>query len=217
MKSNSILKVIIILLVAAAAGYGIYTSWPKSTSNQDESPASTEPVMCTMEAKLCADGSYVGRTGPKCEFAPCPSVSSTASWKTTTDSKTGMSFKYPENLGTKYISLVDWPPKIKVLSQAFVCTEGGVLSTQVGQVVKKNIGGKDYCVTTQAEGAAGSTFLQYAYAFGFSSKTVVATFTLREVQCANYDDPQKTECENERNTFNIDTVLAEMVSTVQVK
>jgi hypothetical protein len=30
-------------------------------------------VACTMEAKLCADGSYVGRQGPKCEFAPCPS------------------------------------------------------------------------------------------------------------------------------------------------
>ena len=28
-------------------------------------------IACTMEAKLCPDGSAVGRTGPKCEFAPC--------------------------------------------------------------------------------------------------------------------------------------------------
>lgn len=28
--------------------------------------------MCTQEAKLCADGSAVGRTGPNCEFARCP-------------------------------------------------------------------------------------------------------------------------------------------------
>jgi hypothetical protein len=27
---------------------------------------------CTMEAKLCPDGSSVGRTGPNCEFAECP-------------------------------------------------------------------------------------------------------------------------------------------------
>jgi len=27
---------------------------------------------CTMEAKICSDGSTVGRTGPNCEFAPCP-------------------------------------------------------------------------------------------------------------------------------------------------
>ncbi len=29
-------------------------------------------VACTQEAKLCPDGSYVGRTGPNCEFAQCP-------------------------------------------------------------------------------------------------------------------------------------------------
>lgn len=33
-----------------------------------------EEVGCTMEAKICPDGSAVGRSGPKCEFAPCPEV-----------------------------------------------------------------------------------------------------------------------------------------------
>lgn len=33
---------------------------------------SAKPIACTKEAKLCPDGSYVGRTGPNCEFAPCP-------------------------------------------------------------------------------------------------------------------------------------------------
>jgi len=32
-----------------------------------------DEVMCTMDALLCPDGSYVGRTGPKCEFV-CPEV-----------------------------------------------------------------------------------------------------------------------------------------------
>ena len=27
---------------------------------------------CTQEAKRCSDGSFVGRTGPDCAFAPCP-------------------------------------------------------------------------------------------------------------------------------------------------
>lgn len=35
-------------------------------------------VACTLEAKICPDGSSVGRQGPNCEFAPCP-VASTAS------------------------------------------------------------------------------------------------------------------------------------------
>lgn len=29
-------------------------------------------VACTMDAKICPDGSAVGRSGPSCEFAPCP-------------------------------------------------------------------------------------------------------------------------------------------------
>jgi hypothetical protein len=29
-------------------------------------------IVCTMDAKICPDGSAVGRTGPNCEFALCP-------------------------------------------------------------------------------------------------------------------------------------------------
>lgn len=31
-----------------------------------------KPIACTMDAKICPDGSAVGRSGPNCEFAPCP-------------------------------------------------------------------------------------------------------------------------------------------------
>ncbi len=31
-----------------------------------------KPVVCTMDAKVCPDGSYVSRIPPKCNFAPCP-------------------------------------------------------------------------------------------------------------------------------------------------
>jgi len=30
------------------------------------------PGRCTLEARICLDGTSVGRTGPNCEFAPCP-------------------------------------------------------------------------------------------------------------------------------------------------
>jgi len=59
------------------------------------------PIACTQEAKLCPDGSSVGRTGPNCEFAKCPFANDQVekaitdylltqkyfSWKTTTDSR----------------------------------------------------------------------------------------------------------------------------------
>lgn len=46
--------------------------------NEPDSP-DKEPdmVVCTMDAKLCPDGSAVGRTGPNCEFAACPGVIAT--------------------------------------------------------------------------------------------------------------------------------------------
>lgn len=31
-----------------------------------------QSVACTADAKICPDGSAVGRTGPNCEFAECP-------------------------------------------------------------------------------------------------------------------------------------------------
>lgn len=35
-------------------------------------PTIPEGTACTLDAKICPDGSAVGRTGPDCEFAPCP-------------------------------------------------------------------------------------------------------------------------------------------------
>ena len=32
----------------------------------------TQPQVCTEEAKICPDGSAVGRTWPDCTFAKCP-------------------------------------------------------------------------------------------------------------------------------------------------
>lgn len=34
-------------------------------------PVITTTTACTLEAKICPDGTSVGRTGPNCEFAPC--------------------------------------------------------------------------------------------------------------------------------------------------
>ncbi len=33
-----------------------------------------KPIACTEEAKICPDGSAVGRVPPDCEFAPCPTT-----------------------------------------------------------------------------------------------------------------------------------------------
>ena len=53
------------ILWVSFAGYLNYSIWQLNTSDSGQ-------VACTQEAKLCPDGSYVGRTGPNCEFALCP-------------------------------------------------------------------------------------------------------------------------------------------------
>lgn len=50
---------------------GFLESWLGSQFERD-GEREEEPVACTMEAKICPDGSAVGRTGPNCEFAACP-------------------------------------------------------------------------------------------------------------------------------------------------
>lgn len=45
---------------------------PETADMCPKSPTPTEGIACTMEAKQCSDGSWVGRSGPNCEFAPCP-------------------------------------------------------------------------------------------------------------------------------------------------
>ena len=55
-----------------AAGNSVMESYPRQCRHGDET--FVEAIACTQEAMLCPDGvTYVGRTGPACEFASCPS------------------------------------------------------------------------------------------------------------------------------------------------
>jgi hypothetical protein len=96
MRKNSIL--IIVALFVIVIGSSIwYFGWHQNTSPNGE-------VACTQEAMQCPDGSYVGRTGPNCEFAQCPtggtpSTTSTTtggiSWLVYANSEFGFSFAHP--------------------------------------------------------------------------------------------------------------------------
>ena len=45
-------------------------------------PPVPDAVFCTADAMMCPDGSYVGRTGPMCEFV-CPPFTATSTATTT--------------------------------------------------------------------------------------------------------------------------------------
>jgi hypothetical protein len=57
---------VIVAVLAGVASLFIPKSEPGLGVTEDQ-------VMCTMDAKQCPDGSYVGRSGPTCEFV-CPAL-----------------------------------------------------------------------------------------------------------------------------------------------
>ena len=195
------------ILWVSFAGYLNFSIWQLN-------PAGSGQVACTQEAKLCPDGSYVGRTGPKCDFAACPGGNNDL-WKTATSN--GITFQYPETLLTTYINTQDWPPQVQVLNEPFTCTEAGEETARAGQTMKRMVDDRTYCVTKESEGAAGSVYTNYAYAFPSTDKTIIFTFSLRAVQCANYDDPQKTACENERSAFDLDSTVDRMARSIKFR
>lgn len=140
----------------------------------------------------------------------------TTTWQTFSDRATGVTFKYPATLPTVYIHTQNWPPKVAVTNSKFSCTPSGKEITQAGQTTKQTINGVVYCITKGSEGAAGSIYINYTYATEIQNKFVILTFTIREVQCANYSDPQMTACNKERASFNIDPTVDQMFQTFHI-
>lgn len=68
----------------ASAGYSWCEAKQKCLRSWEEDcAAAIAPRACTEEAKICPDGSAVGRQGPNCEFAPCPPANYTLYGKIT--------------------------------------------------------------------------------------------------------------------------------------
>lgn len=50
------------------------TTLTEANKTDTSPPVTLPPVACTKEAKICPDGSAVGRIGPNCAFAACPTT-----------------------------------------------------------------------------------------------------------------------------------------------
>ena len=59
------------LIIVVAVG--VFAYYAHGVFSESFAPVKTPELRaCTMEMKVCPDGSGVGRTGPNCEFAACP-------------------------------------------------------------------------------------------------------------------------------------------------
>jgi hypothetical protein len=149
---------------------------------------------------------------------PTPTSGETVGWQTFTSADNGASFQYPENLSTIYIHPQEWPPRLLITDNAgFSCQEGGLgINGLPGMTIQKQINNIVYCIESVSEGAAGTFYTDYTYTFLKDSKLVKLSFTLAYPQCANYEDSRKTECEQERQTFDLDTLINRIAKSVQL-
>ncbi|MEK9176108.1 MAG: hypothetical protein AAB520_01550 [Patescibacteria group bacterium] len=66
------LLVVLFLFFAIIAMLWSYFELNSGRFNYRNSPGTNGEKPCTQEAKICPDGTAVGREGPNCEFAKCP-------------------------------------------------------------------------------------------------------------------------------------------------
>lgn len=66
------LKNILIVIGGIAGLIAVYVFLIPMLQNPNAPMGGGDMVACTMDAKMCPDGSYVGRVGPSCAFAACP-------------------------------------------------------------------------------------------------------------------------------------------------
>ena len=143
------------------------------------------------------------------------SNSQTEDWLSSNNPVHNLSFKYPKDFGTPYITAQDWPPQMAIMDSPLACTEAGTPTARAGQTKMVNINNKPYCVTVEAEGAAGSTYRQYAYAREVGGRVVILTFTIREPQCANYDDIERAVCSADQSSFDLNGLIDQIFNTLK--
>lgn len=121
-------------------------------------------------------------------------------------------YLYPEALPTSFITASEWPPVLEETG-SYSCTESPAAAGT--ETEKRMVGEREYCVALRSEGAAGSTYRSYEYAFKFGDGSFRTTFTLRYPQCDNYDEPQRGACKSEQANFNVDGVVDRIAQSIQ--
>lgn len=174
LKASTITTVIIIILVLIIIGGGVWYF------------IANKPVACTEEAKLCPDGTAVGRTGKNCEFAECPIMDQFKDWNTYKNEEYGFEMKYPNDFPIYSIQPITTAINCDYANFSSKCptvSSGGQSSSTTERI---NINGILYCSYVTAEGAAGTVYKTYGYATVRNNKCFVVSFAVAYPNCDNY-------------------------------
>lgn len=182
-----------------------------------------KPLACTMEAKICPDGSAVGRTGLNCEFAPCPDQ--TAGWNILNNAEYGFSLKYPNNFfdpnqqprlligDCNYQVFPGKCPNINNMVIKDLAAQGGDLSAIESNLsnpgywdnpdgVKQTINKVQYCFYTTSDAATGHVFNYYYFATVKNQKCLAVYLATATANCDFYLPLEKGNTEQAKNYNN---------------
>ena len=125
-KSSPILIIAIILALVAVLAVVAYVFGAKLLIQ------SPKQIACTLEAKICPDGSSVGRTGPNCEFAACPTPTPdlTANWKIFIHPIYKYQFKYP----SQWSAMISQNAKANTIFGLNATSQSGVGGVEVREI-----------------------------------------------------------------------------------
>ncbi len=140
MRQGNILIPVVVAVMSVAAFLlvlNLAITAPKKTVTNSNT-ADTNEVACIMDAKVCPDGSSVGRVPPKCGFAACPMANgntnvatntnttndATKDWKMYVDGTLSFSLKYPPAWQTKTKVCGENDPTIYLAPSTIECDAG---------------------------------------------------------------------------------------------
>lgn len=110
---------LLVVLVVGILVAGAYYLGGQNYKSKDSPPRSPNPTIsetaCTADAKICPDGTSVGRVGPDCEFAACPGEDE--EWQVYTNTQYGFEISYPSSYEvlTDEENLYGWPHAVALL------------------------------------------------------------------------------------------------------
>lgn len=230
MKKYQIL-IIVAIFVCGIGSYALFAGGKNNT------------VACTQEAKICPDGSSVGRTGPDCEFTQCPLVQ-TAGWKTQANTQYGFELKYP----AEFFDAVNQEPKILVgdcdytvfpeacpnindLVAKDMTGSGGDIKAVSDNLASpnywQNSGGEKstindatYCLYQTEDAATGHHYDTYYYTTVVNKQCLVVNFSTSATDCSFYLPIEKGNTQQQQNYDNCITtnqnqpkIINQIVST----
>jgi hypothetical protein len=232
MNKNIFLVLAIIFIVIVVMGTGVYSWSQQNMKRQKEETFWIESggIQEVSDGDYQADSRIILLTGigeDGGENVPQPEVKIIVK-EIDNGSEKQLHYDILVDLNTEYIGSQEWkviivneeekyPPKFEITEGQIDCQKTSSESDLLFRTVKRKNDGRIYCIESLSEGAVGTIYTQYTYSTIKSGSLIMVSCVIRYPQCINYSEPQRTECANERETFDLDKIISHIVKNLSIK